>query len=274
MNLRTTRMLAGAAAFALLGALSACAPKAEEPAPPPPPPVPSELRIGISPDYPPLALKKDGKLQGIEVDLGNKLADELKVRVKFVELKWEDLIPALRGGRIDVIMSGMSVTEDRRRLVSFTQPFLHVGQMALIRKADQKKFREEGALDRPKVRIGFHNDTTGEAFVRDTMKKAKLVGFASIDKGIAALRRKKIDVFVHDAPTIWRITGGFGSKEKQLAGRFELLTDEALAWAVRTEDGELRERLSAALARWKADGQLDRVLDRWIPVRKETVPLR
>lgn len=267
---------AGFAALCLTSALlfgcAAQKPAEIPPAPLAPPPPPGDLRIGISPDYPPLAMKQGGRLQGVEPEFAEGLAAELQRRTRLVELKWDELIPALRDGRIDIIMSGMSITADRQRLVNFAEPYLRIGQMSLIRKADLKKFADPASIDQKKTRIGFQNHTTGEDFVRDRMKNAILIGYNSIDKGVAALRKKKIDIFVHDAPTIWRVTGGFGSKEKQLTGRYELLTDEALAWAVRNEDADLRARLSDVVRKWKENGHIDQVLDHWILVRKTKVP--
>jgi len=223
--------------------------------------------------YPPLAMKENGKPEGVEVEFAEKAGVALKRRTRIVELKWEDLIPALREGRIDVIMSGMSVTADRERLVSFCTPYMHIGQMALTRTADEAKYRNPANIDQKQTRIGFQNDTTGGDFVRTNMQHAQLIGFSSIDKGVAALRKKKIDLFVHDAPTIWRVTGGFDSKERQLTGRYDLLTDEALAWAVRREDTDLHDQLNALLKTWQADGELDQVLDHWIRVRKKKIPV-
>jgi ABC-type amino acid transport substrate-binding protein len=85
---------------------------------------------------------------------------------------------------------------------------------------------------------------------------------------VQALREKRIDYLVHDAPTIWRIVGGFLSTETELTGLYRPLTEEYLAWAVRKDDAALADQLNAALAKWRADGQLDLVLDSWIRVRR------
>src|SRR6266446_6697505 len=91
------------------------------PAPPVPPttaqPVtsPPVLRVGTAPHYPPIAFKQHGHVTGLEVDCARGVADELGRRVEVVELDWEALIPALESGKIDVIMSGMSITEARAR---------------------------------------------------------------------------------------------------------------------------------------------------------------
>ena len=80
----------------------------------------TELRVGIAPDYPPLAFKENGNILGVEPDLARALAHQLGVELVLVETPWEDLVPSLQQGRIDVIMSGMSVTEERSRAVSKT----------------------------------------------------------------------------------------------------------------------------------------------------------
>lgn len=236
--------------------------------------IPSNLRVGIAPVYPPLAFKDHGELKGVEVDFAHLLAPDLKIKVTLVELTWDELIPALVDGRIDAIMSGMSITEERSKLVTFTHPYLRVGQMALIRRADYNRFRDYATMNLSATRVGFHNDTTGERYVRRKLSHATLRGFDSPDAGVAALRAGEIDVFIHDAPTIWRVTGGFEQKETQLMGRYRMLTEEYLAWAVRKGDEPLRERLNSTLLHWQNTDQVESELDKWIPVRKVSLDLK
>jgi polar amino acid transport system substrate-binding protein len=235
------------------------------------PTLPAEIRVGIAPIYPPLAFKEDGELKGIEPDFAHQLAKDLGVKIVFVELPWDDLIPALRDGRIDVIMSGMSITAERSKLVSFTDWYVRAGQMALIRRADYDKLRKRGAMDLPTTRVGFQSNSTGELYARQNLKKAKLEGYPSLEDGVKALRAKQIDFFVFDAPAIWRLLGQQHAEYADLAGRYKPLTEEHLAWAVRQDDTALRDRLNAELQHWKKDGHLESVLDHWIPVRKVTV---
>jgi ABC-type amino acid transport substrate-binding protein len=232
---------------------------------------PSELRVGMATVYKPLAFKENGQLAGVEADFAHRLAADLKVKVTLVELPWDDLIPALVDHRIDVIMSGMSITESRSQLVSFTQPYLRVGQMALIRRSDYAKLRDPKMMNATASRVGYHSGTTSEAFVRAKLAAATLVGFDSPEAGVAALRAGKIDYFVHDAPTIWRISGGLEGRDPDLRGLYRPLTEEYLAWAVRKDDTPLRDRLNETLVHWQATGETEAVLDRWIPVRKVTV---
>jgi len=226
------------------------------------------LRVGTSGEYPPFTFLEQGKLKGIEIDLAQRFAEENRRTIELVQLPLAELMPALVADRIDVIMAGFSETPEREASARFTQPYLEVGQMALIRRSELDLRSGQGLIDTPETRIGFRSATTGEQFLRSTIKRAQLRPFAEIEDGIAALRAEQIDYFVHDAPTIWRIVGGFDSSESQLTGLYRPLTDEHIAWAVRKDDAALAGQLDASLARWQESGDLELLLDTWIRVRR------
>lgn len=231
----------------------------------------STLRVGIATNYPPMAFKEDGQIKGVEAEFAALLQKDLKVKVELFETPWDGLIPALRDKQVDVIMSGMSITAERQKLVAFTHPYLKISQMALYRVADEARFRKRKEIDAATVRVGVVSGTTGAQYVRKHHPHVQIKEFPSVADGVAALRKGDIDVFVHDSPAIWRVTGGLESPERELLGYYEPLTEEQLAWAVRKQDGALTKRLNGVLAKWKANGQLESVIDRWIPVRKQLI---
>jgi polar amino acid transport system substrate-binding protein len=233
------------------------------------------LRVGIAPNYPPLAFKEDGQLVGIEVDFAHKLGKQLGREVILVETPWDDLPKALIDDKtIDVVMSGTSITEKRKERVDFTDSYLQVGQMILIRDADYPKMRDVAAIDKPDVRVGFTSNTTSQQYAKQNLTKAQLQGFDDTEAGVAALRADKIDAFIADAPAVWRVAGGLLSKETQLRGLYTPLTQEQLAWAVRKGDTPLRLQLNAVIEKWKGDGTIDDVLDDWITVKKTTIEVK
>jgi polar amino acid transport system substrate-binding protein len=229
--------------------------------------VPSTLRIGTSASYPPLTFKQDGELQGVEIDLARAVGEELNVKTHVVEMPWEDLIAALNANRIDVIMSGMSVTDERSRQVLFTESYMKIGQMALIRNADLVQWSQPRAVFAKGARVGVKTGTTGEAFAEDKLPGAVVTSFTSIDEGTDALAGNKIDIFIHDAPTIWRLSANTATQKAGLMGLYRPLTDEYLAWAVRPQDAGLANALNQSLATLKSDGTLGRILGKWIPVQ-------
>lgn len=230
-------------------------------------PGPAPLRIGVAPDYPPIVYRDEQGLYGVEPELARMAAEALNRRAEFVVLDRAELIPALEQGRIDVVMSGMSITPERAERVRFTGPWLRVGQLALIRRADLARFGQPAAIHRPGVRVGFVADTTGETYVRTRLPRSESYAFDTPEDGVRSLRAGRIDFFVHDAPTIWHFT--MGPDDDDLIGLFRPLTEEYLAWAVAREDAALQQALDALLAEWRAEHRLAPVIDRWIPVRVE-----
>jgi len=223
------------------------------------------LRVGISPDYPPLAFRHDGTVAGIEPDFARLAAAELGRRPEFVELAWDALIPSLEARRIDVIMSGMSITPEREAHVLFTTPYMGIGQLALIRRADVARLGSADAIRRPGARVGYVRDTTGAEFVRGELGRAESYAFDSVEDGLRSLRGGRIEYFVHDAPTAWRVA--LAPNEDELMGLYTPLTREHLAWAVAKDDTVLKQELDTILDAWRAHNRLGPILDRWIPVR-------
>jgi polar amino acid transport system substrate-binding protein len=243
-----------------------------QPAPKPEAPEPSgtllkpELRVGTSPDFMPLSYKDPAVgLAGVEIDFANELGKGLGKRIVFVEMPFPELIDALLQERIDIVMSGMSITKERAERVSFTDPYARVGQMALVRAKDRAAFPDVQSFANVTTNVGFVRQTTGEMAAKAFFPRAVLTPQPTIEAGIVAVRRGEIDIFIHDAPTVWRITGN--PNEKELAGLYWPLTKEPLAWAVRTSDEPLRFAVNRQLERWQAAGTLNRIISRWISVR-------
>ena len=144
---------------------------------------------------------------------------------------------------------------------------MRIGQMALIRESDLGYFGSPMALYRKPARAGFESGTTGENFVREKMPRAVPVALSNPDEGYEALLSGRIDVFIHDGPTIWRVAGE--KRDQGLMGLYRPLTEEYLAWAIRRGDNSLYQSLSSVLEKWKESGYLQMLIDKWIRVRIE-----
>jgi len=222
-----------------------------------------ELRVGVTPDYPPLIFRQNNKTTGIEADLARRLGEELKEQVRFVTLPWDDLIPALIDGRIDIIMSGMGVTKARQVRIAFTEPYLKSGLVAAFRAEDATKYTSKDSILNGSAAVGAVKDTTGDAFVRKNFPNAaRKTSFPVAEDGASELKRRAIDIFVDDAPyIIWTVS----ENEADLAALWEPLTEEYLAWGVRKEDGKFLTEVNSILNRWKQDGTLHDILRKWLP---------
>ncbi len=225
----------------------------------------SPLRVGVSPNYPPVIFENDGEILGIEADLARIVGDALGRRIDFERYPFPELIDALERGEIDVVMSGLSITPERAKRVRFTKPYMQIGQLALIRSSDIARFGRTHLIRRSGARVGYERGSMGERFVASRLTRSRSFAFDDVDAGIRSLRAGRIDYFIHDAPTVWRLAGDPTSRDLQ--GLYRPLTEEHLAWAVRRDDATLLTLLDTTLAHWKREGLIEAIVDRWIPVR-------
>jgi polar amino acid transport system substrate-binding protein len=225
------------------------------------------LVVGVAADYAPLAFKQNGKVVGIEPDNAAEVAGILGMQLRLVELPFGELIPALDTKKIDVVMSGMSVTEQRKQQVAFTEPFMQVGQMAIIRADDIGRFAYPRAIYGMGVRVGVEPGTTGAEFAQASMPGAQVSNYAAPQQAFAALRARDIDVYIHDAPTSWALANS--GADKDLFSLYRLLTSEELAWAVRKDNSTLLRKLNQARDQLAQGGKLAAIQDFWIPVKVE-----
>lgn len=222
------------------------------------------LRVAVSPDYEPLAFKRDGALVGIEADNAREVGAILGREIVHVEMPFAEFIPALNAGRVDVVMSGFSISPERLEQVAFARPFMQVGQMAIILASNAGRFGRPRSLYRPGVRIGVEPGTTGEKYARGEFPEADIQNFADPAAAFAALRTGAADVYIHDAPTSWRLA--ISKEDQDMLSLYRPLTAESLAWAVRKDNTVLLGQLSAALGILQDNGRLQAIQNYWIPI--------
>jgi len=223
---------------------------------------PNALRVGVTSTYPPIVFRQGAQIAGVEAELARLLGERLGRPVHFIEVPWDQQIDALIAGRTDIIMSGMSVTEARAARIAFTDPYLEAGLVAAVRTEDARRYGSRQALLAAPVTVGVIERTTGDVFVQQNFTNARRVAFTVASDGALALRNRSIDVFVHDAPSIaWLVS----ANEADLAGIWQFLNKEHLAWAVRRGEPLLLAQVNESLAAWRRDGTLAAVLARWLP---------
>jgi ABC-type amino acid transport substrate-binding protein len=227
---------------------------------------PAALRVGITPDYPPLIYKRGARIVGVDADLARELAAGLGRKLEFVELTWEEQIPALNAGRIDIIMSGMSVTKAREVRVAFCDPYLRTGLIAAVSAGAVDRYLKREDILNFSGRVGVVKGTTAEAFVRRSLPGAHPVPLTKLADAAPFFMGKRIKMFIHDVyAVVWLVS----ESETELAGIWDPLTDEDLAWAVRRQEPEFREAVNEIVAAWRNDGTLKKVLDQWMPRRDQ-----
>ena len=225
------------------------------------------LRVGVSANSPPLIYKQGEKVVGLEAELAQEFAQYLGKSVRFIDVKWEDQIPALLDNRTDIIMSGMSVTKTRLTRISFSEPYYKTGQMALLHSKYQNRYPLNYfglKVFSLMFRIGAVKGTTGDTFVTQRYGDAKKISlFDNSEKAIDALLFNDIDMLIDDAPIV--LLAISENDSKGLATSSSLLSEEYLAWGIRKNDIELLNSANRFIDSYKREGKLDSIISRWIP---------
>lgn len=225
---------------------------------------PDVLRVGIVADAPPLAVKKQGVLMGLETIFADGLAAFEHRELELVEMPRQELARALVEERIDIAMAGLTVGEARAAQLATCTPYLISGQVALVHLDDLNRLGQGTAgLAAPGVRIGVVEGSPGEALAVGLKPKGAIRRFAAADQGVQALISDQIDVFIDE------MTSNFHYAalhiDKGLTPGSLLLSQEPLAWAVRPDNDDQRQQANAYLEALQRAKQLDRLLEEHIP---------
>ena len=175
----------------------------------------------------------------------------------------------MKKGDIDVVMSGVSVTQERQKRVDFVEHYMIVGQMVLIKADNIMSHSSKVAMYSVGKRFGVENKTTGQQFVEKEFPGSKIMAFKTVKQGIDALKANKVDYFVHDAPTIWQYTVLPQTQDRELFGLYEYMTREPLAWAVKKGNSQLLLKLNKALINMQSRGLVNKIINQWIPLKIE-----
>lgn len=221
------------------------------------------LRVGVSPVFPPMVFKQGKELVGVEVDMARLLGQYLGRPVVFVEVPWKDQIEALDGRRTDIIMSSMSITEPRKFVLNFSQPYFLTGQMALVRREDRNKYLMGFPLDL-KGTVAVIPGTTGDFLIQRDYPRTKRLSCKDGEAGAKALMRKKAELFFADSTLIWYLAGMHAADGLSVAPM--ALSEEQLAWAVRKPDDALLAAVNAFITQARRDGTFLKVFQRWTSV--------
>ena len=219
------------------------------------------LVVGCTPDYPPLMFRQNDRILGAEVEFASELGKELGRPVRFIEVRWEDQIDVLMQGQIDIIMSGMTITDARKVRVAFSDPYLQLGIMPMVRTRDADRYTTPEAIFSGNARIGVKKGTAADAFANRNCRSSS-ISYVQPPDAYFFLINRRIDVYLHDGPgVIWLAA----EHEADLEAVRKPLTNDELAWGLRKDDAALLASVNSALAKWKSDGTLKRILDKWIP---------
>jgi polar amino acid transport system substrate-binding protein len=222
-----------------------------------------ELRVGFESGYVPFEMTdKKGNFIGFDMDFGRRLAKAMGVKFVPINTAWDGIIPALMTDKFDIIMGGMTITQERNLKILFADPYIVVGQSILLNKKLEGKVLSYKDLNDPKFILTSRMGTTGEQAIKKYIPKATYKAFESEAEAGLEVINGKADALVYDLPFCGFLYGSQGKGKTVFLN--QPFTYEPLAWAINKGDPDFLNYLNNFLRQSKGDGFYEKVYNKWI----------
>jgi len=211
------------------------------------------IRLGTEGAYPPYNFLDDnGEVAGFEREVGDALCALAELTCEWVTNEWDSIIPNLVSGNYDVIIAGMSITDERDEVIDFSDPYTLPDPSSYLSMSD---------ADPSKGVIAAQTGTIQASHIAG-MDGATLVEFATPEETVAAVKNGEADAVLADKSFLAPIAES--DSDLQLLAQEELLGG-GIGLGIRESDTELREKFNMAIQKMKADGSLNALIAKWLP---------
>jgi len=220
------------------------------------------LKVGMSANQPPLTMvNREGGMMGFDVDLARALATAMKVKLEIKAMPFGELMTALEDDKIDMVLSGMSITPQRTELVSFVGPYMMSGKSILTKSSVLGNVSSTDEFNRKNLKLLALNNSTSASFVEDVAPDATLVKINSYDEGVAMLIEGKADAMVADMPMC--VLSVMRYPEAGLITLDRALTVEPIGIAIGKDDPQFFNLVDNYLRAYEKTGVLGKLRKKW-----------
>jgi len=223
-----------------------------------------ELVVGMELSYPPFeTIDASGQPTGLSVDMARALGESLGKRVRIENIPFTGLIPSLKTGKIDCIISSMTDTPERRTSIAFSDPYLTIGLALLVAK--NSPIQSLAELDQPGRTLAVRQGTTGEVWARANIREAKILALEKESAAVLEVVQGKADAFLYDQMSIWK-----NAQLQPGTTRAILAPVQKECWAVglRLDDESLKTRINDFLKTFRASGGFEALGDKYLGDQK------
>ncbi len=221
-----------------------------------------QLVVGTMGNMPPLNMtSKDGEIFGLEADLARMLADAMDVKVKFVTKPFNELLPALQTGQVDMVLSGMTITPERNRKVAFIGPYFISGKAFLTKMKTIAYADEAEDANNPNTKIVALKGSTSQAFAEAFLDNTTLFAAENYDEAVDMILQDKAHAMIADYPIC--IVSVFRYPDAGLLSVVTQLTYEPIGIAIPANDPLLMNWTRNTLNNIEGSGMLDELKLKW-----------
>lgn len=214
------------------------------------------LVMATNAEFPPYEFHDGGEIVGIDVEISKAIAAEMGMDFEIEDIAFDSIIPEIQSGKADFGAAGMTVTEDRKQSVDFSDPYATATQVIIV-KEDNTEINTPDDLTGKTV--GVQLGTTGDIYASD-IEDATIEQYNKGFEAVQALTQNKVDAVVIDGEP----AKVFVSENEGLKILDEAFTVEEYAICVKKGNTELLDGINAAIAKLKESGELQKIVDKYI----------
>ena len=216
------------------------------------------INVGLDDSYPPMEFKDSSNtIKGFDIDMINAIGKKMNLKVKIVPTAWDGIFLAMKSNKFDVMQSTVSITEDRKKTMIFTKPYIYGGNAIFVR-ADYKAINSDKDLNGKTV--GIQMGTTAQAVLAKMTGIKEVKKYNSMTEAFLDLKAGRIDSVVSD-PQV----GDYyiADKKSEFKRVKSLLNEEPIGVGFRKPDVALRDAYQKAMDDLKKDGTLSKLSMKW-----------
>ena len=220
------------------------------------------LTVGTSADQVPFTVKnKAGKIIGLDADIARLMAGSMDVDLNLVAMPFSELLPALEAGKLDIVISGMTITTKRNMKVIFVGPYYVSGKGILTKRKTIAMMEDPNDMNKSNFKVVALKGSTSQIFVETAMGKSKFVPTQTLDNGLKLLIEDKADALIADYP--YCVVTAFRHKDKGLVSGEAKLTYEPLGFALPPNDILFANWVNNFSGKLEGSGVLKKLQQRW-----------
>lgn len=218
-------------------------------------------KVGVDTTYPPFEFEEGGEYKGIDIDLINAIADNQGFKIELAPMDFGGIIPAMQAGELDVAIAGMSITDERKKVVDFSEPYFDAG-ITLVAKKGNTAVKSVDDLKGKTVAV--KKGTTGANYAQENADKQgfKVVQFNDSPAMFQEVANGNADALIEDYPVI---AYAIAQKDLGLEIVGDRLNGDQYGIAVlKGENQELLEKINKGLAELKESGKYDEIVKTYL----------
>lgn len=218
------------------------------------------LRVGTDATFPPMEFVENGKRTGFDVDLVEAIGKQLGRPIEWIDIDFKGLIPGLISKRFDMAVSAIYITDERKKVVDFTNPYYAGGLVAMVK--DNSPIRKLADLDGKKVTVQVGTKSVG--YLQEHYPKVQRVEVEKNQEMFNLVDIGRADAAVTGKPAAYQ----YVRTRPGLKVLDEQLTTEEYGMALRKDEPQLTKSVNDAIAKLKADGTYAAIVKKWFPSGK------